>query len=73
MSKNNFSPNAIFHKEFNALLTKARKEMTNIEATWGHEINDNKEFNNLITEWTEISQKVLGTLNKKDEFLTKNR
>ena len=73
MSNNHFSPNAISHKELNALLTKARKEISNIETTWDHEVNENKEFNNLITEWTEISHKILEILNKKDNFSTKNR
>ena len=68
LSNNHFSPNAISHKELNALLTKARKEISNIETTWNNEINENKEFNSLITEWTEISHKILVTLNKKDKF-----
>ena len=54
-------------------MTKAKKEISNIETSWDHEINENKEFNDLITEWTEISHKVLLTLNKKDKFPKKNR
>ena len=73
MSNNHFSPNAISHKELNSLLTKARKEFSNIETNCNHENNENKEFNDLITEWTEISHKILVTLNKKDKFSTKNR
>ena len=73
LTNNHFSPNAISHKELNALLTKAKKEISNLETSWEHEINENKEFNDLITEWTEISHKILVTLNKKDKFSTKNR
>ena len=73
LSNNHFSPNAISHKELNALLTKAKKEIPNIETSWDNEINENKDFNDLITEWKEISHKILVTLNKKDKFSTKNR
>ncbi len=54
-------------------MTKAKKEISNIETSCGHEINENQEFNDLITEWKEISKKILVTLNKKDKFSTKNR
>ena len=73
MSNNHSSPNAISHKELNSLLIKARKEFFKIETTCNHENNENNEFNNLIIEWTEISQKILETLNKKDKFPTKHR
>ena len=67
MNNNQFSPNAISHKELNALLSKAKKEILSTYTS------ENQEFNDLITEWKEISQKILVTLNKKDKFSTKNR
>ena len=73
LTNNHFLPNAISHKELKALLTKAKKEISNIATSWDLEINENKEFNDLITEWTEISHKILVILNKKDKFSTKNR
>ena len=72
MNNNQFSPNAISHKELNALLNKAKKELLSIEAFENDEINENKVFKDLITEWKSTSKKVLLMLNKKDQLLTKN-
>ena len=73
MNNNQFSPNAISHKELNALLNKAKKEIGSLETSDNHEINENKEFNNLIADWTKTSKKILLILNKKDLISTKNR
>ena len=73
MNNNQFSPDAISHKDLNAFLNKAKKELLSIEISESHEINENQEFNDLITEWTTISQKILLMLHKKDQLLTKNK
>ncbi len=73
MDNNQFSPNAISHKELNALLRKAKKEMLSIENCDNHEINENQEFNNLIADWTKTSQEILLVLNKQDQIPTHNR
>ena len=73
MKNNNLSPNAISHKDLNALLTKAKKEISTIETAGNDEIIENQDFNDLITDWEKISQKILLSLNKKDTVLTKNR
>ena len=73
MKNNNLSPNAISHKDLNALLTKAKKEISTIETAGNDEIIENQDFNDLITDWEKISQKILLSLNKKDKVLTKNR
>ena len=73
MNNNQFSPNAISHKELNALLTKAKKEILSIETSGNNYINEKKEFNDLITDWQKISKKVLIMLNKKDQVHTKNK
>ena len=36
------------------------------------EINENQDFNDLITNWTETSQQILLKLNKKDQVISKN-
>ena len=72
MNHNQFSPNAISHKELNSLLNKAKKEKLSIESSQDHPINGNKEFNDLIENWTETSQKILLMLNQKDRILTKS-
>ena len=73
MNNNQFSPNAISHKELNALLTKAKKEILSIETSGNNYINEQKEFNDLITDWQKISKKVLIILNKKDAISAKNK
>ncbi len=73
MNSDQFSPNAISHKELNALLNKAKKENLSIESSGNLEINESEDFNNLIKDWTKTSQKILLMLNEKDQILTKNR
>ncbi len=73
MNNNQFSPNAISHKALNSLLNNAKKEISAIEDSGNNEINENKEFNDLITDWTKTSKKILIMLNKQDSFSTKNR
>ena len=73
MDNNQFSPNAISHKELNALLSKAKKEILSIETSENNEINENQEFNDLITEWRKASKQILIMLNKEDQVPIKNR
>ncbi len=73
MNNNHLSPNAISHKELNSLLTNAKKEISTIETSGNDEIIENQEFNHLIKEWANTSQKLLLMLRKKKEVLTKNR
>ena len=73
MNNNQFSPNAISHKELNILLNNAKKETSLIDTSDNNEIKESQEFNDLITDWAETSQKILLILNKKDQILTKNR
>ena len=73
MDNNQFLPNEISHKDLNALLCKAKKEILSIETSSTIEINDNQEFNSLISDWTSISKKILLILNKKDPVSIKNR
>ena len=73
MNNNQFPLNAISHKELNAFLNKAKKENLSKDYPENHKINENQEFNTLIENWTETSQKILLVLNKKDDFLSKNK
>ena len=73
MNNNHFSPNGISYKELNALLSKAKKEFLSIETSVKDETNENEEFNNLITDWTNTSKKILVMLKKKDQLSTNNR
>ena len=73
MNNNHSSPNAISHKELNSLLNKAKKEILSIETSDNYGINESQEFNDLITDWTTTSKKILLILNKKDQVSTNNR
>ena len=72
MNNNHFSPNAISHKDLNALLAKAKKEILSIETSGISENHENQKFNELIEDWTKSSKKILHILNKKDKVSKKN-
>tara|TARA_Y100001968_G_scaffold192608_1_gene176489 strand:+ start:835 stop:1173 length:339 start_codon:yes stop_codon:yes gene_type:complete len=71
LNNNHFS-NAISHKDLNALLKKAKKEIE-IDSSDNPESNENEEFNNLVITWTETSKRLLLMLNKQNQVLTRNR
>ena len=73
MNNNQFSPNAISHKELNALLDKAKEEVSSSDNSENQETNENQEFNELIRHWTKTSQEILQVLNKKEQVSTKKR
>ena len=73
MDSNNFSQNAISHKELNDFLIKAQKDISSFDTTENNQIKENQEFNDLIKTWTETSQKILLIMNKKEKVLTENR
>ena len=72
---NNQSPkNAISHKDLQVFLINAKKDITTIDTTDKNKKNEEeKKFNDLIKNWTETSQKILLTMNSKDEFFSKNK
>tara|TARA_Y100001968_G_C18751076_1_gene433368 strand:+ start:128 stop:436 length:309 start_codon:yes stop_codon:yes gene_type:complete len=73
LNNNHSSPNAISHKELNSLLNKAKKEILSIETSDNYGINESQEFNDLITDWTTTSKKILVMLNRKHQFSKKDR
>ena len=72
MDNNQFSPNAISHKQLNTLLNKAKKEILPLDNPVNNGINKNQELNDLIKDWSNTSKKILTMLNKSDQVLTKN-
>ena len=73
MNNNQFSQNAISHKELNDFLIKAKKDISSINTSENNQIKGNQEFNDLIKTWTEASQKILLMMNKEQKVLTENR
>ena len=52
-------------------MNKAKKEILRSSTSKNEEINKNKEFNDLNTDWKNTSQKILLVLNEKDKALAK--
>jgi len=73
LTKNNFSPNAISHKDLTKLFDNAKKETSSTNTDKNDENNEIKEFNDLISNWTKTSQEVLLKLKDKENILSKNR
>ena len=73
MNNNQFSKNAISHKQLNDFLIKAKKDISSIESTKNNKIQENQEFNDLIKTWTESSKKILLMMDKEVKVLNKNR
>ena len=73
MNNNQFSKNAISHKELNDFLIKAKKDVSSINTSENNQIKGNQEFNDLIKTWTEASQKILLMMNKEQKVLTESR
>ena len=73
MNNNQFSKKAISHKELNDFLKKAKKDVSSICNSKNIETNEIQEFNLLIKNWTETSQKILLMMNREQKILTENR
>ncbi len=73
MNNNQFSENAISHRELNDFFIKAKKDITSISSSKKNEPKEEQDFNDLIKNWTDTSQKILQMMNKKEKAFTKNR
>ena len=73
MNNNQFSQNAISHKELNDFLIKAKKDISSINTSKNNQIEEIQEFNDLIKTWTETSRKILLMMNKEQKVVTENR
>ena len=55
-------------------MIKAKKDITSNESiAKNKKSEEEKKFNDLIKNWTETSQKILLTMNSKDNFISKNK
>tara|TARA_B100000214_G_scaffold114745_1_gene81008 strand:+ start:1557 stop:1868 length:312 start_codon:yes stop_codon:yes gene_type:complete len=73
LENNQFPKKAISHKELNSFLIKAKKDFSSINNLEFNETKEIDEFNDLIKNWTESSQKILTTLNEGKKVLAKNK
>ena len=72
LNNNQFSQNAISHKELNDFLIKAKKDISSINTFENNQIKENQEFIDLIKTWTETSQKILLMMNKEQRVFIEN-
>ena len=73
MNQNQFSKNAISHRELKDFLIKAKKDISSNTSSEKNKIKGNKQFNDLVKTWTETSQEILLMMNKEHKFLTENK
>ena len=73
LDKNQFSQNAISHKELNDFLIKARKDISLSNSSDNNKFKEEQVFNDLVNSWSETSQKILVIMNNKEKVFTKNK
>ena len=73
MNNNQFLKNSISHKELTDFLIKAKKEISHNDAFENNKFKEVQDFNDLVKDWTEISQKILLIMKKKEKVFIENR
>ena len=73
MNNNQFSQDAISHKELNDFLIKAKKDINSNLSSQKNELKEEQDFDALVKNWTETSQKILLLMNKKEKVFSKHR
>ena len=72
MNNNQFSQNAISHKELNDFLIKAKKDTSLINTAENNQTKENQEFKDLIKDWTVTSKKILLMMKGEHSVLTEH-
>ena len=73
MNNNQFSQNAISHKELNDFLIRARKDTSSFDTSEENKSKESQELIDLLETWTESSQKLLRMISKEQKVLSENR
>ena len=73
LNQNHLPKNAISHKDLNAFLIKAKKDISLNNSPENNKSKEEQDFNDLIKDWTTTSQKILLLMNSKEKVFTKNR
>ena len=73
LNNNQFSQNAISHKELNDFLIKARKDISSFDTSEKNNPEASQELSELLKTWTETSKKILLMISKEQKVLTENR
>ena len=67
------TPKSISYKQLNSLLTNARKQPVNFQEPTNIISKEQKAFNELITDWQNLSQELLNQLSTKHNYLVEER
>ncbi len=73
MNNNQFLKDSISHKELSDFLIKAQKDISSNDSFENNKSKEAQDFNDLVKDWTETSQKILLIMNKKEKIFTDNR
>ena len=73
LNNNNSTRNAISHKELKDFLLKAKKDIITNNEFEQNETKQEQDFDDLIKNWSETSQKILLIMNNKEKVFTKNK
>jgi hypothetical protein len=73
LNNNQFSQNAISHKELSDFLIRARKDISSFDTPDKNKSKESQELIDLLEAWTESSKKLLLMISKEQKVLTENR
>tara|TARA_Y100001968_G_C19259547_1_gene668583 strand:- start:512 stop:823 length:312 start_codon:yes stop_codon:yes gene_type:complete len=74
LNNNKFPQNAISHRELQKFLKNAKKDINSNEFSEQNKNNqEDKDFNDLIKNWTDTSQKILLMMNSQNKVFPKNK
>ena len=72
MNQNHFSKNSISHKELNAFLLKAKKDISLNNSPENNQSKEEQDFDDLIKNWATTSQKLLFAMSR-EKIFTENK
>ena len=73
MDRNHFLNNAISHKDLSAFLIKAKKDISSGSPFVKNKPTEEQEFDDLVRNWTDTSEKILQLMTKKDKVFFDNK
>ena len=73
MSESNNLPQSISHKKLSYLMLNAQKEVTRSEDLGNIDDSEKREFNELISNWENITKDVIKTISKRNKNLLNDK
>ena len=73
MSESNNLPQSISHKKLSYLMLNAQKEVTSSDDLRNIDDSEKREFNELISNWENITKNVIKTISKRNQNLLSDK